>query len=136
MALLNCGSFQISKDKPYNSGQWTTARFNSFIKSALRSASQRWPPRFEALNKAKTGKKINVKTGRLAEHYRCNECNSTFPAKEVQVDHIKSIMKDAKSWDDVIKNMFCETDGLQILCLDCHKLKTNKEYSFLLHFEG
>ena len=40
------------KDKPYNDGTWTEGRFNSFIKSTLRSGSQRWPPKYKALNAA------------------------------------------------------------------------------------
>ena len=39
--------------KPYNSGQWTQARFNSFIKGALRSATKRWGPINEARKKAR-----------------------------------------------------------------------------------
>lgn len=120
----------MPKDKPYNNGTWTSARYNSFIKSALRSASQRWPPRYECLNKAKRGKLINRKTGRLAEHYVCKACKQLFPAKEVQVDHVQPIINPITgftSWDDVIRNMFCEETNLQVLCLDCHKNKTQEE---------
>lgn len=114
----------------YNNGQWTVARFNSFIKSALRSASQRWPPKYTALKKASVGKKVNWKTGRLAQHFKCNSCDGEFPQKEVQVDHIKPIIDPVKgftSWDDVIHNMFCEEDNLQVLCKDCHVTKTTAE---------
>lgn len=129
MALLNYGS-SLLKDKPYNGGQWTTARYNSFIKSALRSASQRWPPKYSVLNKAKLGKRINKSSGRMAEHFLCKACCEAFPAKEVQVDHIMPIINPVKgfiSWDDVIKNMFCEEHNLQVLCKDCHTIKTKQE---------
>lgn len=114
-----------------NSGQWTEARFNSFIKSALRAASRRWPPKYEILSEACTGSKTNVKTGRLAKHYRCAMCQGHFPAKDVQVDHILPIIDPVVGfvdWDDVIDRMFCEKNNLQVLCTDpCHKSKTAVE---------
>lgn len=114
----------------HNNGEWTAARFNSFVKSALRSASQRWPPKYKALKKASVGKKINWKTARLAQHFKCASCNKEFPQKEVQVDHIVPIIDPIKgftSWDDVIKNMFCEEDNLQVLCKGCHQIKSTAE---------
>jgi len=116
--------------RSFNGGQWTQARFNSFVKSALRSASQRWPPKYSCLSEACVGQKINQKSGRLAKHYKCNACLSDFPAKEVQVDHINPIIDPVAgftTWDDVIDNMFCERDNLQVLCKDCHKTKTQQE---------
>lgn len=114
----------------YNSGKWTEARFHSFIKSALRKASQRWPPKFEALKAAYDSTKKNNKTGRLAKHYLCAECNNVFPAKDVQVDHIHPVVNPEKgfeSWGEVIKRMFCEADGFQVLCKGCHLAKTKVE---------
>lgn len=115
--------------RKYNNGDWTAARFNSFVKSALRSASQRWPPRYKVLKKAAVGKKTNIKTGRLAEHYLCNSCKKEFPLKEVNVDHITPVvpLSGFTTWDEVIHNMFCEEDNLQILCKHCHTIKTNAE---------
>jgi hypothetical protein len=116
--------------KPYNAGTWTEGRFNSFVKSTLRSGSQRWPPKYRALNQAKQGKKINPASGRLAEHYKCAACEGSYPAKNIQVDHILPVIDPTvgfTTWDDVIKRMFCEEDNFQILCRECHKEKTQKE---------
>ena len=127
MGSLYCGRFLLAT---FNSGKWTQARMSSFIKSALRSASQRWPPRYEALNDSCTGQKINQKSGRLAKHYTCNGCNKDFPSKDVQVDHIKPIIDPAigfQTWDILIANLFCEKENLQLLCKPCHQLKTNAE---------
>jgi hypothetical protein len=96
----------------------------------LRSASQRWPPKFTALAAAKQGKKINPSSGRLAEHYKCATCNGSFPAKEIQVDHILPVIDPSMgfiTWDDVIKRMFCEKEGYQVVCKPCHQTKTNAE---------
>lgn len=114
-----------------NGGKWTEARFNSFIKSALRTASRKWPPKYECLNEACVGQKINVKSGRLAKHYKCAQCGGEFPAKDVQVDHIAPVIDPSSgfiNWDDVINRMFCEKTNLQVLCTDpCHKSKTMAE---------
>ena len=118
------------KEKPYNDGTWTEGRFNSFIKSTLRSGSQRWPPKYKALDGAKRGKRINKASGRLAEHYECASCKQGFPAKEIQVDHIYPVIDPTvgfTTWDDVIRRMFCEQKDFQILCQECHKEKTKSE---------
>ena len=117
-------------DKTFNGGTWTQARMNSFIKSALRSASQRWPPRYSSLNDACIGQKVNPKSGRLAKHYKCGDCKEFFPAKDVQVDHIKPIIDPVigfQTWDILIENLFCEKENLQVLCKKCHLIKTNAE---------
>lgn len=113
-----------------NGGKWTESKFNSFIKSALRAASSRWPPKFEAINNAYIGKKINTKSGREAKHYKCNCCWGEFPASEIQVDHIQPVIDPFVgfiSWDEVVKRMFCEVEGFQVVCKACHKEKTNVE---------
>lgn len=115
--------------KPYNDGQWTQARFNSFIKSALRSASVRWPPRYQTLSEALVGTKTNVKTGRMAKHYKCNQCKGEFPSKEVEVNHILPVIPVTgfTSWDSVIERMFCEKEGFEVVCKPCHKSITKQE---------
>ena len=115
--------------KTRNAGQWTEARFNSFVKSALRAASQKWPPRYSVLNKACVGQKVNKSTGRLAKHYVCAACEYEFPGKEIQVNHIISVVPVSgfDSWDGVIERLFCEEPGLEVLCIPCHKERTKQE---------
>lgn len=91
--------------------------------------SVRWPPRYQCLNAAKRGKKINPSSGRLAEHYECNRCHQHFPAKEVEVNHIQPVVPISgwTSWDETIERMFCEAPGLEVCCKVCHKLITKQE---------
>jgi len=119
----------ISKIKTRNDGQWTESRYNSFVKGGLRSASQRWPPKYQVLSDACTGSRINPKSGRLAKHYRCNCCKNDFPAKEVEVNHIIPVVPVTgfDSWDGVIERMFCEKDKLEVVCKPCHKAVTKQE---------
>lgn len=110
--------------------EWTDGRIRSFITSTLRAGSRRWPPKYETLNDSKTEKKVNVKTGRIAQHYQCNACKNEFTSKDVEVDHIKPVIDPKKgfvSWDKYIESLFCEKKNLQVLCKPCHKIKTNKE---------
>lgn len=109
--------------------EWTESKFQSFIKSILRSGSQRWPPKYKVLNDAKRGKQLNTTTGRIAEHYECSECGNLFPSKLVVVDHINPVVPTTGfiSWDNVIYRMFCSGLGLQVLCKECHKVKTKQE---------
>lgn len=115
--------------RKYNNGLWTQSRFQSFIKSALRSTSVKWPPRYTVLNEAFTEAKTNKATGRKAKHFRCNRCNGEFVQKDVQVNHIIPVvpLSGFTTWDEVVDRLFCEKDGLEVLCKPCHKEVTKEE---------
>lgn len=110
-------------------GEWTEARFNSFIKSLLRQGSKRWAPISSVMKEAR------VERG----FYRCASCGEDVPktykdgTKRVQnvfVDHIDPIIDPAvgfTTWDECIERMFCEKEGLQVLCKKCHDIKTQDE---------
>ena len=106
-----------------NGGEWTDARYHSFITGALRSASHRWPPKWKVKTKAR------VERGKyLCSGYEVDP--HIVPAKETNVDHISPIIDPDKgfiSWDDFIERLFCEEEGLQVLCKDCHARKTKNE---------
>ena len=124
------GCTLTKKRTTYNNGSWTEGRWNTFITSALRAGARRWPPKYLTLNSAKTEKKVNTKTGRVAQHYLCNSCGGEFPAKDVQVDHIEPVVDPNKgfvSWDVFIDRLFCEKENLQVLCTTCHKAKSKQE---------
>jgi len=65
----------------------------------------------------------------MAQHYQCRACGLDWPATGVQVDHITPVVSadGFTTWDDYIANMFCEKDNLQVLCLACHKAKSQSE---------
>ena len=113
----------MNKEKPYNGGQWTEARFHSFIKGALRQASNRWPPKYEVKKAARMERGI----------YRCagykRRSHKVRHKDGVHVDHIDPIIppEGFTSWDDVIARMFVEKDRLQVLCKACHNKKTADE---------
>lgn len=46
------------------------------------------------------------------------------------IDHIDPVVDPKKgftSWDDLIERLFCEKEGLQLLCPECHEEKTADE---------
>ena len=112
-----------------NGGKWTESRFNSFIKSSLRTASVRWEPRYTCLANAFRLVQTNQKTGRMAKHFECAKCRCLFPQKEIEINHINPVVpvEGFDSWDKVIERMFCEIEGLEALCRPCHKLITAEE---------
>ena len=116
--------------KERNGGEWSDARFRSFVTSALRAASRRWPVKYKALKAAFAGRQVNAKTGKLAMHYKCAKCKKLFVAADVQVDHVQPVVDPKKGfvgWDVYIDRMFCEIENLQVLCKPCHKIKTDQE---------
>jgi hypothetical protein len=119
-----------SKRVKYNDGKWTEGRFHAFVTSVLRAGSRKWPPKYETLNAAKTEKKINPASKRMAQHYRCNACQEEFTSAQVQVDHKKPVVdpkKGFESWDLYVDALYCERKNLQVLCKACHAVKTKEE---------
>ena len=112
------------------SGQWTEARYRSFIKSNLRQATRKWAPIQECKKRAW------IRRG----WYVCEECHCETPTTIKTsdgkrkaggaVDHTLPIIDPATgfvSWDETIERMFCELDNLKYLCNDCHDIKTKEE---------
>lgn len=111
------------------SGQWTEARFRSFIISALRGASRKWAPMQQALKAASTRRGF----------FKCQGCGEECPTsvvidgkryKNKLADHIEPIVDPAKgfeNWDTFVERMFIEREGWQILCKACHDEKTAEE---------
>lgn len=122
----------MAKDKPHNSGQWTAARFSSFIKGGLRQISYRWPPKNEVKKEAWVERGVYRCKGYKKRTHKV-KLSITVKGKKtnnVYVDHIDPVVDPKKgfvSWDEIIKRMFCEKEHLQILCKDCHTRKTADE---------
>lgn len=113
-----------------NGGKWTQARFRAFVVSALRAASRRWPVKYDVIKAAYVGRKVNEATGKMAMHYRCASCNGVFPSANIAVDHIEPVVATQEgfvSWDVFIERLFCEAEGLQVVCKPCHAEKTANE---------
>ena len=66
----------LDLERPHCNGEWTTARFRSFVMSALRGA--RWAPKYDVIGRAFSHKGLNPKTGRMCHLHRCESCQDLF----------------------------------------------------------
>lgn len=105
----------------------TESAFWSFIRSALRQKSRWWKPIQEVKKAAKRPYKGSNKRQKF--EYQCSDCKDWFIEKMVEVDHIVEAGS-LKSGDDVkgfIERLFCEKDGLRVLCKPCHVKRHKKD---------
>ena len=113
--------------KPYNAGTMTNSMFWSMIRSTLRKASRWWKP--VVLVKAAAKRKYNGPNKRQKFEYQCAVCKNYFPEKRINVDHIDPVGSLMCS-DDLkgfVERLFCEAQGLQVMCDTCHDKKTKQE---------
>ncbi len=120
------------KLKPYNSGKWTKARFNSFIKSGLRALSNKWPPKYETRKASWIERGIYLCAGYKTKAHKIKASILIKGERKnnVFVDHIAPVIDPRTgftTWDEVVERMFCEKDRLQVLCKKCHERKSNDE---------
>lgn len=103
----------------------TKPALHSVIRSALRDAwrfSEPW----------QTARKRAAIRG-LRGWFRCAWCEKM--TDKPKVDHIEAVGPAPGSrgadadctWDRLIERLFCPADGLQILCKECHDMKTKIE---------
>lgn len=125
----------MKKEKTRNNGTMTESQFWSWVRSSLRRRTMYWKP-IQAIKM--DNRRKNTGEGRHKFEYQCKECKNWFPEnttvrgkkkKNINVDHIVEAgsLKSGADLDGFISRLFCEKDGLQILCSDCHDIKT-KEY--------
>ncbi len=109
-------------------GLWTNARFFTFIRSALRQASRRWPPLVREVF-LRSRRPYTGPDKRTKFEYECSGCGGWFTAKHINVDHIVPCGT-LKTFDDLpvfVERLFCEVDGLRLLCETCHEKRHDDE---------
>lgn len=114
------------KTPPYKEYlKWTEAKFFAWVRSGLRKAYIRWPPKNEVVTNAK--RNIKKPNGNQKFEYRCADCTKYHKRTEVEVDHIEECGS-LRSFDDIgvfASKLFVGVDKLQVLCKKCHQKKTN-----------
>ncbi len=113
--------------KTRNAGTMTESAFWSFIRSGLRQKSRWWKPITECKLKAKRAYKGPNKRQKF--EYQCKSCKNWFPEKQINVDHIipAGSLNCAEDLPGFVERLFCEQDNLQVLCGNCHNIKTQNE---------
>lgn len=92
---------------------------HNFVMQTLRRATYRWPFGHMAMKRQWRDRGL----------YECENCHNCFGPKEVQKDHIESVIPYTgfKSWDEIVERMFVKSDQYQMLCIRDHETKTNLE---------
>lgn len=114
-------------EKPRCSGQWTEARWRSFIVSLLRAGTMRWKPKHDAIKRAFIGYGLNPKTGHKCKLHRCEKCSGTFAQGDMVADHkqpVVGVEDGFIDWNTYIARMFVESDGFDAICVGCHAIVT------------
>jgi len=116
------------KTPPYPEYEkWTTSRFFSYLRSTMRRAFTRWPPKYECIDRSK--RRIPKPTGRQRFEYQCSECKKYHARTQVEVDHIVPCGS-LKSFEDLggfAERMFVSANKLRVVCKPCHKRITKGE---------
>lgn len=101
----------------------------TWLKGKLRQASLRWPPRNEALKRARIDR----------GNYRCAMCDGTYKSYQVHLDHIEPVIpltEGFTTWDKFIARLFCNVDSFQVVCTECHDAKTTLEENMRLYYRN
>lgn len=110
---------------PYHPS-WSMARYRTFVRSAMRRAWLKWPPRFEALKLARRPSQTDNKKQKW--EFQCAICKKWHMGKNVSVDHITPW---GKIWElslaEAWSRLLVGVSQLQVLCDGCHDHKTQTE---------
>lgn len=105
--------------------EWTTARYWQFIRSALRKAWMKWPPKFQKMSEGR-----RTVTGRRHKYENtCSYCKAWFPCKDLSIDH-ETPAGSLNRHEDLagfVARLFVGVDKLNRLCKPCHHKKTQEE---------
>lgn len=112
--------------KTRNAGTQSEAAYWGSIRSALRRAFRFWKPIVNCKTEARRA--YQGKGKRQKWEYQCNYCEEWFAGKETQVDHIIPVGT-LQCGDDLkgFLERLTPEEGFQVLCLECHKIKTDAE---------
>lgn len=104
------------------------ARYRTFVRSALRKAWMKWPPKFEALRRAQRPSQSDNK--KLKWEYQCCSCKEWHRGDFVSVDHITPWGDPwSMNFIDACRALLVSVEELQVLCVPCHLVKTEAEKS-------
>ncbi len=74
------------------------------------------------------------------ELWKCEQCDrEPLQRAERQVDHVEPV-ENVGGWDNDwnawLGRLFCPIEGLMVLCLECHKAKSERENAQRPHRKG
>lgn len=120
--------FRLSLEKKLGDGKMSDKEMCQIIRSSVRKSWFRSPTRLLALERVRISD-MDPDT-RTLWLFPCTICKGHFKGTDVQVDHMDGehqllSLSDATGFAQSILNV--HVDALQVLCLDCHGIKTYAE---------
>lgn len=110
-----------------NAGTMSEYAFWSMIRSALRRKSMTsWKPIQVVREKAKIPYVGSNK--RMKYSYLCSNCKKPYSGRQIAVHHLKECGS-LTCYNDLpgfVERLFCEEEGLVLLCDKCHNLEHSK----------
>lgn len=111
-----------------NGGTWTEAQYWARVRGALRRAFAAWKPAQYAMTASRRPSQSENK--RQKWEYQCARCLEWCKGSDVRRDHIEPCgslrnLDDLAGWLDRLTPE--SSDAFQVLCEECHQLKTNEE---------
>jgi 5-methylcytosine-specific restriction endonuclease McrA len=104
------------------------ARYRTFIRSAMRRAWMKWPPKYECLHAAR--RPYVGPNKKQKWEFQCAHCRDWYMGKEVAVDHIIPWGSlEGLTLDQAWSRLLVGVSQLQVLCTTCHDAKTQLERS-------
>ena len=113
--------------KTMNAGTMTQAAFFQWLRHILRKASITWKPIAEVRREARIPYVGRDKRRKYL--YVCAICHKPQKAEDTNVHHVVECGQ-LNSFDDLstfAQRLFCEKDGLLLVCNNCHDKLHNKE---------
>ena len=111
---------KIKVVKTRNAGTMTEAQFFGWLRQVLRKASIYWKPIAQVRKEAQIHYKGPNKRRKFS--YVCNNCKKEFAGTEVHVHHLIEC-GNLMSFQDLpgfVERLFCEKQGLILVCKSCH----------------
>jgi 5-methylcytosine-specific restriction endonuclease McrA len=104
----------------------TEAAYWGMVRSVLRRGFRYWKPLQQARMNAR--RPYRGENKRQKWQYECNHCGGMFKGTEVQVDHIEPVgsLRCLEDLPSFVEKLTAE-DGYQVLCKECHNVKTQQE---------
>lgn len=114
-------------ERTRNNSTMTESMFWSMIRATLRNKSRWWKPIAQC--KLDARRKYKGTNKRQQWEYQCAQCSEWFSEKNINVDHRipAGQLQSGKDLEGFVERLFCEADGLQVLCVSCHDVKTKNE---------
>ena len=112
--------------KKYGDGWYTESAFFAMIRSALRRKSMYWKSIQIAKKRAQIPYTGTNKRRKYA--YICEHCGKETIGSDIAVHH-KVECGSLNSFNDLpgfVERLFCNSDGLEVICKACHDAYHNK----------